>query len=183
VIDARRVQAQLTLEETDGIETVSPSGRGYAWTRKQGAVAATGWVCIGGAPARRVGAQAIVDDSAGYHARQVHWRWCAGVGTGDDGRPVAWNLADGIHDAADASERTVWVDGQAVQPPPTPIAPDLSRAGELHFAPEAERRRTENLLIVRSRYRQPFGSFSGVLPDGTHLREGWGVMEDHDVLW
>lgn len=183
VITARRVRAQLTLAETDGIETVSPSGRGYAWTRKQGGVAASGSISIDGEPVRPVSAHAIVDDSAGYHARHVHWRWCAGVGTGDDGRPVAWNLADGVHDTPGASERTVWVDGRAVEPTPTPIAADLSRAGELRFAPEAERRRTEHLLLVRSRYRQPFGTFSGVLPDGTRLREGWGVMEDHDVFW
>ena len=36
---------------------------------------------------------------------------------------------------------------------------------------------------MRSRYRQPFGTFSGVLPNGVRLAEGYGVMEDHDVRW
>jgi hypothetical protein len=53
----------------------------------------------------------------------------------------------------------------------------------LAFTPWAERSENRNLLVVRSRYRQPFGSFSGRLPDGTRLREGYGVMEEHDALW
>ena len=63
------------------------------------------------------------------------------------------------------------------------IAPDLSAAGELRFAAEAVRERSENRLLIRSRYRQPFGTFSGRLPGGIELGEGYGVMEDHDVWW
>ena len=40
-----------------------------------------------------------------------------------------------------------------------------------------------NLLILRSDYRQPFGTFGGVLPGGVELAEGYGVMEWHDVRW
>jgi hypothetical protein len=98
---------ELALAETDGVETVSPSGDAYAWTRKQGGIEATGSLTVA----------------------------------------------------------------------------DLSGAGELRFAAEAERRRHENLLLVRSRYRQPFGTFSGALPGGSRLASGWGVMEDHDVNW
>ena len=36
---------------------------------------------------------------------------------------------------------------------------------------------------MRNRYRQPFGEFSGTLPCGFALAEGYGVMEEHDVLW
>jgi hypothetical protein len=53
----------------------------------------------------------------------------------------------------------------------------------LDFTPWSERRENRNLLVARSRYRQPFGNFSGELPDGTRLREGYGVMEEHDALW
>ena len=40
-----------------------------------------------------------------------------------------------------------------------------------------------NLLLMRSRYRQPFGTFSGMLPGGIELAQGYGVMEAHDVHW
>ena len=62
-------------------------------------------------------------------------------------------------------------------------APGLDGLGELRFHAEASREHRQNLLVVRSRYRQPFGTFSGTLPDGSRLREGFGVMEDHDVWW
>jgi hypothetical protein len=50
------------------------------------------------------------------------------------------------------------------------------------------RERRENLLVVRSEYRQPFGTFAGELPGFAGqapivLAEGWGVMEQHSALW
>jgi hypothetical protein len=36
---------------------------------------------------------------------------------------------------------------------------------------------------VRSSYRQPFGTFTGRLPGGIELDDGFGVMEQHDVRW
>jgi len=66
---------------------------------------------------------------------------------------------------------------------PVEFAPDLSRVGGLDFTPWAERSENVNLVLVRSHYRQPFGTFGGHLPDGTRLREGFGVMEEHDALW
>ena len=69
----------------------------------------------------------IVDESAGYHARHTAWRWSAGVGTLVSGEPVAWNLVDGIHDAPEASERTVWVAGEPHEVGPVAFADDLSR--------------------------------------------------------
>jgi hypothetical protein len=55
--------------------------------------------------------------------------------------------------------------------------------GELRFSAEAERARRENLLLVRSSYRQPFGTFAGRLPDGSELAQGYGVMESHEAWW
>ena len=46
-----------------------------------------------------VDARGIVDESAGYHARETAWAGAPGVGTAADGRAVAWNLVTGIHDA------------------------------------------------------------------------------------
>jgi hypothetical protein len=36
---------------------------------------------------------------------------------------------------------------------------------------------------VRYSYRQPFGTFTGSLPGGLALAEGFGVMEHHDAHW
>jgi hypothetical protein len=198
-VDGHGVRLHLTLDEGAGIETVSPSGAAYAWTRKQGGMAAAGTLAIGGGPERAFAARAVIDDTAAYYPRHTRWWWSAGVGQARDGRAVAWNLVDGVNDAATGSERTVWIDGEPAEVGPVRFAPDLSAvtalgvrsspgpgrapAGALRFHPEAERTRRENLLLVRSRYRQPFGTFDGELPGGVDLTTGYGVMEDHDVYW
>jgi Domain of unknown function (DUF2804), C-terminal len=186
-VDDGDVSIDLALEEGPGVETATPAGRTYIWTRKQGGIRARGHVRLG-AREWEVDGPAFVDESAGYHDRITSWRWSAGVGTAVDGRSLAWNFAEGIHDSPRDSERTVWVDGEPSEPGPVRFALDLSsislaEGGELRCSAEATRRRDDNLLVFRSRYEQPFGTFSGTLPGGLELAEGYGVMERHDVTW
>jgi hypothetical protein len=178
----RDIQIDLALAEQPGVETVCPAGESYAWTRKQGGIAARGTVSVGGHP-RLVAAAAVIDDTAAYYPRHTAWRWSAGVGRSTDGRALAWNLVNGVNDPPSGSERTVWIDGEPREVGPSAFAAELTAVDELEFITEAVRERGENLLAIRSRYRQPFGTFSGRLPDGTELAEGYGVMEDHDVWW
>ena len=101
---------------------------------------------------------------------------------------MSWNLVAGVHDAPADSERTVWVDGEPAEVGPVTFAPDLSQVtfaegGSLEFTEWAAREEDMNLLLMRSRYRQPFGTFSGMLPGGIELAQGYGVMEEHDVRW
>ena len=71
-----------------------------------------------------------------------------------------------------------------VESAPVRFAADLSAVGDLRFSAEATRTRRDELLIVASDYEQPFGTFAGELPGGgPALREGWGVMERHEVTW
>ena len=181
-VEAGRV-IDLQLDEGAGVEVVSPHGRGWVWTRKQAGVPVRGRVRAGGRTYELSGPDGFIDDSAGYHARHTSWRWSAGVGRAEDGRRVAWNLVDGVHDLAAASERTVWVDDKPHEVPPQKFAADLSRVGELEFREWSAREARMNLGIMRNRYRQPFGEFSGRLPGDLPLREGYGVMEEHDVRW
>ena len=193
-VDDEDVRIDLEWTEAPGIEVVTTDGGGYAWTRKQGGVAVAGSVGVGG-KTRAFEACAVIDDSAGYHARRSAWRWSAGVGTVTDGRPVAWNLVAGVHDDARASERTVWVGGQADEVGPVRFIGELDgialaqagatggEASALSFSAEATRERHDNFLLFRSDYVQPFGTFSGFLPGAGELSEGYGVMERHEVLW
>jgi hypothetical protein len=176
------LQVELELDEAAGIETVCATGEAYAWTRKQGGVRAHGTVSIDGR-ALPIDGHAIIDDTAAYYPRHTAWRWSAGVGTAMDGRPVAWNLVSGVNDPPTNSERTIWVDGKPAEAPPCNFADDLSAVDDLRFEAEAERHARQNLLVVRSEYRQPFGTFSGTLPDGTALSQAYGVMEQHEAWW
>jgi hypothetical protein len=167
----------LRFEEGDGVEVVSPHGRQYIWTRKQGGVPVRGTVL-----GRPFEGRACVDDTAGYHARETAWRWSVGVGVSESGANVAWNLVDGVHDG-EPSERTVWVDGTPHHVEPQAFAADLSAVGGLRCEAVAVRARRERLGPFASDYEQPFGRFSGELPHAGPLRAGWGVMERHDVRW
>ena len=180
----RRTPFELELGDDAGeaVEAASPHGRSYIWTRKQANVPVRTTIRFG-AHERVVEGAAFIDDSAGYHARSTSWRWSAGVGRGDGGERVAWNLVSGMHDAEEASERTVWVDGHAHEVGPVEFAPDLSRVGGLSFEEWSAREAHTRRGPLRSDYRQPFGTFSGVLPNGLELEAGYGVMEWHDALW
>ncbi len=187
-VESDGVSIDLELGEGEPVEVVSPSGpNGYIWTRKLGGVSARGTVEIAG-QGLELDAEAVVDDSAGYHRRHTAWRWSAGVGRTDAGERIAWNLVTGVHDAPVASERTLWVDGAPREVGPVEFAPDLSavhfaEGAALEFGGWAAREHEMSLLLVRNRYRQPFGVFAGRLPGGLTLANGYGVMEDHDAWW
>lgn len=184
-IEARGLRASLRLGAATPIETICPSGSGWAWTRKRAGVPIAGTVEI---PGRRweLSGLGVDDESAGYHQRHTSWFWSAGVGTATDGRAVAWNLVEGINDPPERSERAIWVGGEPAEPAPVRFdgmdAVELGDGSRLAFASESERARNENFLLVRSRYRHRFGSFSGSL-GGTELASGLGVMEQHDAVW
>ncbi len=181
-VDGPEARVSLRLTEGPGVEVVSPHGRSWIWTRKQANVPARGVIALPDGELHVEG-EAFVDDSAGYHARRTAWRWSAGIGRAVGGERVGWNLVAGVHDDPRASERTVWVDGEPHEVGPVEFAEDLSAVAGLRFEEWCAREEHTNRLIFRSDYRQSFGAFSGELPGGLRLAEGFGVMERHDVRW
>jgi hypothetical protein len=182
------VELQLTLHEQPGWQARCASGASHVWTRKQAGVQARGTLALDGGPARAIEALAVIDDTAGYHARRTEWWWSAGVGRLSGGEAVAWNLVAGVNDPPAGSERAVWVAGVPHEVAPVSFTPELDRiacadGSQLRFAAQAERARNENFLVFKSDYRAPFGSFSGTLPGGLALAEGLGVVEHHRALW
>lgn len=180
------ITIDVALDEGDGIEVIVPDGKAYTWTRKQ-MVRAYGTVQLPDGM-RQVEAMALIDDNAGYHPRKTHWLWSGGAGHDIHGRLVAWSVIVGLNDPVHNSERTVWVDGVPREVGIVSFADDLSAVRfndgtAVQFHEEAVRQRRDNLVLVRSSYRQPFGSFSGTLPGNIQLREAYGVMERHDATW
>ena len=187
-VDAEGVRIDVAVEGSGAVESVHPNGgSGYVWTRKLAAARVRGHVALDGR-GREIDVLGVVDETAGYHQRRTEWRWCAGAGLLADGRVVGWNLVTGVNDSPKDSERAIWVDGAEFEPGPVAIDDDLTcvrfaEGGELRFEAWSERAERTNLLLLRSSYRQPFGTFSGVLPGGLELADGHGVMEWHDVRW
>lgn len=205
-LDVRRgksgpVRASLMLGPSEPVEVVSPSGHGWAWTRKRAGVPVTGTIEAAGR-SWRVDGLGVDDESAGFQTRHTAWLWSAGIGVAADGRQVAWNLVSGINDSDTGSERAIWVGGEPYEPAPvlfedldgvifapSPGGPDdagtvTPARPALRFQPGAgaERRRNDNFLLVRSDYTHRFGTFTGSL-DGIELESGAGVMEEHRAVW
>src|SRR4051794_7536884 len=85
--------ADLAVEPAgEAIEATSAHGAQQIWTRKTPARVR------GALGDRDVDLPALIDDSAGYHARVTEWEWAAGAGVSADGRDVRWNLVTGVHD-------------------------------------------------------------------------------------
>jgi hypothetical protein len=184
-IEARGLRASLLLGESAPIETICPSGDAWSWTRKRAGMPVAGTVEFEG---RRfeIAGRGVDDESAGYHQRHTSWLWSAGVGEAVDGRPLAWNLVEGVNDPAQNSERAVWVGGVPHEPAPVHFdgvaAIEFAGGERLRFISESAHARDDNFLLVRSRYRHNFGTFAGSL-DGIELAGGLGVMEEHDAVW
>ena len=187
VIRDGTVSADLVVTPGAAVETASADGDAWIWTRKQGGVRVHGRVVLDGEEIE-VDERGCVDESAGYHARVTAWEWSAGVGVLTDARPVAWNLVTGVHDAPSSSERTLWVDGSPNEAAPVTFAPGLdgvsfADGAALSFTAEATRARSDDLVLFKSDYVQPFGTFAGTLEGGLELAEGRGVMERHAARW
>ena len=186
-VDDGDVSIDLELDEGPGVETVTPAGRTYIWTRKQGGIRARGRVRVG---ARRweVDGPAFVDESAGYHDRTRR-----GAGPpGWEPRPtgVRWRGTSPRGSTTRRATASAPCGSTASRRSRGPCtSPSISRAsrwpGAASFTapPRRPARRDDNLLVLRSRYEQPFGTFSGALPGGLELAEGYGVMERHEVRW
>jgi hypothetical protein len=188
VIQSNRLSGTLHVGDGEGWEVTCPTGEGgEVWTRKRVGVPVTGELQAADGRRWDLDCPGVVDETDGYHPRHTVWSWSAGVGESTDGRVVGWNLVEGVNDPAAGSERAVWVAGAAREV--APVAFDGLGAIEgadglrLRFVAEAERRRSENKLLVRYSYRQPFGTFTGTLPGGIELASGMGVMEHHDAWW
>ncbi|MEA2440523.1 MAG: hypothetical protein QOH76_1947 [Thermoleophilaceae bacterium] len=184
LVETGDVRIDLTVEEDGGVETRHPD---RVWTRKQAGVPVRGSIRV---EDRRyeIDCLGAVDDTEGRHRRHTTWTWSAGVGRGEGGERIGWNLVTGVNDSIEGSERYVWIDGEPRHLAPVEFADDLSsvtfgEGGGLDFTSWGSRDDRTNLLLLRSEYRQPFGTFAGTLPGGVELAEGYGVMEWHDVWW
>ena len=188
-VDDAGTQLALQLHPAgEPVEVLSPHGSSYIWTRKTPIRAIGELRSPAGAPTG-IDALGILDESAGYHARRTDWQWSAGVGHDTAGRRITWNLVTGVHDAVRCSERTVWIDGAPAEVGPVRFSRQLDRVDgddgtALQFSAEATRQRRDNLLLVRSDYVQPFGTFTGRLAAGIELGpDAFGVMERHHAVW
>lgn len=136
------------------------------------------------------------DYTNGLLERHTRWRWGFALGTTRDGRRFAMNLVEA---PALAGECGVWIDDELVAleegrfsfDQSAPLSPWSVRTADgaldLRFSPGGMHSDFTNAGVVRARFVQPIGTFSGSLRlpgrDTVEIDRVLGVVEDQDVIW
>lgn len=124
------------------------------------------------------------DYTNGLLPRHTKWRWAYGLG-----RDLAFNLVEGFVGEAECALFTPEDVSPLAEPHFTfnrdrPTDPwTLKGEGiDLRFEVGAVHAQTTNLVVVRSRFLQPVGTFYGTI-GGRNVDGMPGVVEDQDVVW
>ncbi|MBN1946435.1 MAG: DUF2804 domain-containing protein [Bradymonadales bacterium] len=137
----------------------------------------------------------LIDIHKGYYPWVMKWHWATGGFFDGQDRLVGFNLTDNqVEDQDRYNENCLWIDGKLFLLPPVrfhfdphdPLQPwtiaDRQGMVELTFTPEVIRTVDINALVIRSRYRGPFGAFHGRLRSGDGpelaIEKAFGMCED-----
>lgn len=202
-IRMRDLEVDAALDESSGppaISAIARLGEGLASaTEKRALLSVRG--------SARCGARSISLDrgTAGYDythgllPRHTKWRWAFALGRTASGEPFAFNVVEGfVGEAECAAFVGDRGDGRCAVVPlaeprfeldvAAPMKPWAIKGEgiDLRFEPGAVHAQATNLLVVKSRFVQPVGTFSGTIRvAGRDVRVAAlpGVVEDQDVLW
>lgn len=167
-------------------------------TQKWAGLLAFGKLSAGGRRYLLDGGVAGLDYTHGYLARHTAWRWALALGRLADGTPLGINLVEGFNeDNKEANENGLWVGRRLI--PLDRARFEFNRqdlldgwrvrtvdgAVDLRFRPLHVHREERDLKLVKSRFAQPLGQFTGkVRIDGVEVDvQLAGVTEDQDMIW
>lgn len=132
----------------------------------------------------------FMDDHKGYYPVVMRWDWLTGGGRDQEGRRIGFNLTRNQSiDQERYNENGVWIDGSLTLLPPVEFERRGRDSGEhwyvrdregrvdLRFDVEMPSALDMSALLLRSRYRGPFGHISGQI-DGHRLERAFGMGED-----
>lgn len=167
-------------------------------TEKRALLDVTGEVVVAGRRMSLDGGLAGFDYTNGLMPRRTTWRWGFAMGRAKSGERVALNVVQGFTGEAECA---LWVEGDIFGlgeglfefDNENPLAPWRIRTADesvdLRFEPMGLHADQRDYGILKSRFFQPSGVFSGRLrvpgqkrPD-LELEGVLGVVEDQDMLW
>lgn len=195
------VKGQFTcfepLEKNEPMIVCLPLGKGRALYSHKCIATAKGTLRVGDeevsfAPGDAYG---LVDIHKGYYPYVMKWYWATAGGYRDDGTLLGFNLTNNqVRDQRAYNENGLWVDGKLHLLPPVRFEGVSTKVSEtwqindeegrvsLTFQPEVFRFVDVQALVLRSRYRGPYGTFSGWIKDDegrTHeIEQFFGMCED-----
>lgn len=157
-----------------------PVEKNFACTVKTAPLSATGTLTVNDHVHDIQKASAALDFTSGELPRETQWFW-ASIAQSE----FALNLAQG-NNLGGQNENSLWNNHELTLLPEVEFKfPKItSRDGsiDLTFESIAEHREQKNLLLVKSRFTQMFGYFSGKLLD-RQLDRVPGIAEDQSVRW
>ena len=116
----------------------------------------------------------LIDIHKGFYPFVMKWHWATGGGHQNNGRLVGFNLTDNqVEDQESYNENCIWSDGKIHLLPPVDFSfdsrdrmlpwgiKDKNGMVDLTFTPRVIRSVDVNALIIKNRYRAPFGEFLG----------------------
>jgi hypothetical protein len=172
---------------------------GLASATQKHLATASGEIVVGNRRRLVSSAQVAFDYTNGLLARHTSWRWALALGATKDGTRVGLNLVQGFVGEAECA---LWV-GDRIEPVgegifdldvDDPMRPWTVKttcgAVDLVFHPSAMHNQKRDMVLVKSRFLQPAGRFTGTIRSVTGLGgvalEGLdllGVAEDQDLIW
>lgn len=128
----------------------------------------------------------VMDDHKGFYPYVMKWNWVTGAGRDNEGRLIGFNLTQNqCSEPGRFTENCLWVDGEKTHFGAVSFdREDVGTASETWRIRDAEERvdvvfalaQNENVninaLVLESRYRGPYGKFSG------HMVSDSGVKVD-----
>lgn len=203
-LGAERLMGELRIEPRESLAVAFPLAPDRpAYTHKAAGLPASGSLRLGRRAIELDQALATLDWTRSLARRHTRWKWASFAGRSSDGRAIGLNLSSDVYDepAGVSHENALFVDGvthslggvEFVLPedPETGAWRIRSREGselELEFQPLGARKQKLDLLLLRSDFVQPYGTFRGEirprsLAGPVRVDGAFGVVENHDALW
>ncbi len=188
--------AMDTTNAPPSLSAVAEVGRGrISTTEKRALLSCTGELRAGKETRSLDGALGAYDYTHGVLPRRTRWNWAFLSCMDDRGEPIALNLVEGFMGEPECAAFTKdgvfpLGEGRFQFDAERPLSPwgveTRDKTSSLQFSPGAAHQEKKNLGLVRSRFIQPVGTFSGTIALGSRVARvthGLGVVEDQDVLW
>ncbi len=164
-------------------------------TEKRLLLAASGSLRAGGRTVNLEGGLGGYDYTHGLLGRRTAWRWAFALGTTEAGEPFGLNLVQGF--TGDAECAAWWrgevhplAEGRFDFDREAPLAgwrvTSADEAVDLRFDPGAMHEENKNFGVVRTRFVQPAGVWTGTVRLGEErvtVKDVLGVAEDQDAVW
>lgn len=119
----------------------------------------------------------IMDDHKGYYPFEMVYDWVTTAGYDNKNKLIGFNLtANQIENPEKYNENCLWIDGDMQPLPPVTIQrpngvmspwiiQDAYKRVDLKFIPKFDGRINLNLLLFKTQYYAPYGTFSGFILD------------------